>query len=91
MKEPWTVKDVWEAQRTPAGCCDRHADNSWCDCLERSVDYDFPKTGASVAGACHLCDGDGEILVLVGRHGGLNAYRRTPCPRCVQNPAPGAG
>jgi hypothetical protein len=29
--------EVLEEQRTVYGCCDRHADNQACDCLERAI------------------------------------------------------
>lgn len=33
-----TRAEVLAAQATPSGCCDRHADNSACDCLEDAAD-----------------------------------------------------
>ena len=34
---PRTRAEVIEAQSTVVGCCNRHADNQGCDCLERAV------------------------------------------------------
>lgn len=40
------VRTAGQAKRTKAGCCDRHADNQYCDCLDKA-------TGTTGCGICN--------------------------------------
>jgi hypothetical protein len=38
--KPRTVREVERLQCSVLGCCDRHADQQWCDCLDRAKEYE---------------------------------------------------
>jgi hypothetical protein len=38
--KPRTVRQVEAERFSVTGCCDRNADQQWCDCLDRARDYE---------------------------------------------------
>lgn len=72
--KPRTVAEVMAERDTPGGCCDRHADNSSCDCLAEAREYEKVRKVR-----CHMC-GDSGYVGNPANGRNRNAYR---CPnRC---------
>ncbi len=71
-----TRADVLRARNTIEGCCNRHADNQACDCLETAlVGADVMSSIVAEKPKCKHCNGTGEVTCEW-------SSIPTPCPVC---------
>jgi uncharacterized protein (TIGR02996 family) len=92
-----TRRAVEADQRSVRGCCDRHADNQSCDCLERAVDLTWDRGFAVVrcgladwiGEPCERCNGTGTATIYVT--GEYSYDYESDCPDCAGGEQPSVG